>query len=80
MSVSRELIKANASNFETLANLVILSEVTQLQQNTALQQANNHQQTTSNVQSTKITHNLSLLQTAFSVDGTLCSKVYSHTH
>ena len=65
----RELIKQNASNFETLMQLTVLNELT-LQQQYLMQ----HQ--TQQIPPPRNQHNLNLLQNAFATDSLFASKVY----
>lgn len=63
----RELIKQNASNFETLMQLTVLNELT-LQQQYLMQ----HQ--TQQIPPPRNQHNLNLLQNAFATDSLFASK------
>ncbi len=75
----KELIKLNIANFEALIQMVVVNELIHQQQQ-QLNSAQQQQQPQSQlIAQSRNQHNLNLLQTAFSTDGALASKILAQT-
>ena len=75
----KELIKLNIPNFEALIQLVVVNELLHQQQQQANSAQQQQQPQSQLIAQSRNQHNLNLLQTAFSTDGALASKILAQT-